>query len=142
MSHVNGDVTHHFDAAVAAIRAQRLPLTKEFKLQILLALDGSGKSHLPIGERLWIARHRLVIPFGPDVFDTVELLQRDEERVVLQPGSMFIAEGLKRLKLLRLRLLLEIAVSPFQQGGLPLDHPSELHLVLIEGRHRGEVAFR
>src|ERR1019366_1286546 len=112
--------------AGTAVLAQLVPLPEEEELEVAVRGDGGREPLAPRGERLWVARPRARLPAAPDALAMV-LLERHEEREIVQPRGIGLAEGGKRGVA---RTGEEAAGNPFQHTHLPRNHAGEVYLVV------------
>src|SRR5262249_46212527 len=92
----DGRVADDADAALVGELLQGPPLAREQKLAELVPADGVRLFLASALQRLGLALDQRRRPFVP-ALALVRLLQRHEERVVIEPGRALTLEGLKSI---------------------------------------------
>src|SRR5579864_786879 len=91
VGNINRQIAHQANAAVSAVFVQLAPLGKERELLELLHRDRFCQSLAPARERRRLSPSNAWFPSAPDS-EVVILLERHEQRKVIQPSRIGLAE--------------------------------------------------
>ncbi len=133
------DVTQDADAASRGVAVQCLPLAEDDELHPFLRVDRPREADVPAGDGLGPAPGDVGLPVGP-WRAAVRVLERHEERIVVEPGAVRGAERLEGGgEWFMPRQALDGAA---EQRQLPRNDGVEVDVVVGEGRRVGEVGGR
>ncbi len=124
--HVDGQVAHDANIIAQAMRLQVAPLALEFKLDELGALDLVAQFGARALQRSRLAQRQVRAPFPPRD-QLVNVLQRHEQRILIEPGSMALAKTGEGFAIASCRVT-KCLECLAQQWQLPRDDGAEIHV--------------
>src|SRR5205823_5126927 len=126
------DVADQTDLPRGAVVAEERPLAVELELHELMEADVAREFSRRLANRRWPAEAKIAIPIEP--LTAAECaLERAEEREVVEPGAMIVAELLKCV------IAFELRIRPAEQHGAKSVDGGVLDAVARERPRRTKV---